>query len=142
MRGVISMRTISRETLCLICCALIPLSAAADSNIVAANSAASETVMVTYHVRYGQEAALARVISRHWATARKLNLVHRVPHLLLQGTENSKLYFVEVFTWRDGSIPDNAPDEIRNLWVEMSQLVEPRDGHQGIDISQVSPLPP
>lgn len=98
-----------------------------------------ETVLVTYQARPGADAALASVIEKHWNVARKMNLV--LPHhVVVRGGEEGKRYFVEIFTWRDGSIPDFAPDEITRLWSEMNRLVEDRDGRPGIDFSPVTVL--
>ena len=99
-----------------------------------------ETVMVTYQVKPGQEAALAGVIARHWSAARKLDLVHRSPHMVLQGGRANDHYIVEILTWRDASIPDAAPDEITQMWDEMRGLVESRSGRPGIDISPIAVL--
>jgi hypothetical protein len=99
-----------------------------------------ETVIVTYQVKRDEEAALTRVIAEHWRIAREMNLVLSTPHVVLEGGEQGKRYIVEVLTWRDGSIPDNAPDAITRLWQRMTLLVEPRDGHPGIDFSPVKVL--
>jgi hypothetical protein len=112
--------------------------------IPAAVSAASEvpeTVMITYQVKAGAEAALSRVIAKHWRVAQHMNLVRSSPpHVVLQGGDEGRRYIVEVLTWRDGSIPDNAPDAITELWQEMSQYVVAREGHSGIDFSPVNVL--
>ena len=98
-----------------------------------------ETVMVTLHARPGSEQELARVIARHWQTAERMKLVRDTPHLTLRGSEDgSKTYFVEIFTWRDGRIPDSAPSEIREIWNDMNRLVEPRAGHAGLEFVPVS----
>jgi hypothetical protein len=101
-----------------------------------------ETVVVTYQVKYGEEAALIKVLAAHWKVARQLNLVLASPHLLLQGRDQGREYLMEIFTWRDSSIPDNAPDTITQLWQEMNQHVEARGGHPGIDFSHVHMLTP
>jgi hypothetical protein len=102
-----------------------------------------ETVMVTCHAKPGSEAELARVIARHWTAVRGLKLVRDTPHLTLRGIEDGdKTYFVEIFTWRDASIPDAAPAPIQAIWTEMGNLVEPRAGRPGIDIVQVSVIAP
>jgi hypothetical protein len=109
----------------------------------AAASAASEvpeTVVITYQVKADAEAALFRVISEHWRVARHMNLIFPSPHIVLQGGDKGKRYIVEVLTWRDQSIPDNAPQVITRLWQEMSPYVEPRNGRPGIDISPVNIL--
>src|SRR5262245_29424377 len=102
-------------------------------------AAQSETVMVTLHAKPGAEAELARVLARHWQTARRLNLVVPSTHVTLRGTESdNKTYFVEVFTWLDADIPDHAPAEIQAIWKEMNALVEQRDGRPGLHFSEVS----
>jgi hypothetical protein len=114
----------------------IPRSAASPEN------SAPETVMVTYHAKQGSEAALANAISRQWATALKLKLVQETPHTVVRGNEEGKTYFVEIFTWRDASIPDKAPAAIQNIWSEMNQSVESRGGRPGIDFVVVSVVAP
>jgi hypothetical protein len=99
-----------------------------------------ETVMVTYLVKPGSERELQRVIAKHWETARKLNMVLRTPHLVLQGAENDLPYIVEVFTWRDASLPDNAPEAIQALWTKMGQLVQPRGERPGVNFVPVNVL--
>jgi hypothetical protein len=96
-----------------------------------------ETVMVTYQVKGDEEAALTRVIAEHWRIAREMKLVLSAQHVVLEGGDQGRRYIVEILTWRDGSIPDNAPDPITRLWQQMGRLVEPRDGHPGIDFSRV-----
>ena len=98
-----------------------------------------ETVMVTFHAKAGAEAELAQVIANHWKTANDLKLVNPAPHLTLRGTdENRKAYFVEVFTWRDQSIPDAAPPAIQRIWAQMNALVEKREGREGLTFDEVS----
>lgn len=105
----------------------------------ACSAAEPETVVVTLHVKPGAEAELARVIERHWETARKLNLVVDAPHVTLRGIENGdRTYFIEIFTWCDLSIPDAAPLEIQAIWKEMNDLVEARDGRPGLGFRAVS----
>ena len=98
-----------------------------------------ETVMITLHAKPGAESSLARVIERHWETVRRLNMVTDAPHVTLRGTENrDKTYFIEIMTWRDASVPDNAPPEILALWKELNELVEPRNGQRGLDITEMA----
>jgi hypothetical protein len=111
--------------------------------IRASYAAEPETVVVTLHAKPGAEAQLARVIASHWETARKLNLVQTAPHMTLRGTEaGDKAYFLEIFTWRDGSIPDAAPAEIQAIWKQMNDLVEAREGKPGLDFRAVSIVGP
>lgn len=98
-----------------------------------------ETVMVTFRAKPGAETELARVIASHWRTASELNLVTPSPHLTLRGAEDGgKTYFVEVFTWRDASIPDAAPAAIKKIWAQMNALVESRGGRPGLHFEEVS----
>jgi hypothetical protein len=102
-----------------------------------------ETVIVTYHAKPGSEAELASVIAKQWRIARDLKLVREAPHVAVRGTEDgNKTYFVEIFTWRDASIPDSAPAAIQAIWAVMNKLVEPRGGKSGIDIAEVSVFAP
>ena len=99
-----------------------------------------ETVIVTYQAKSGQEEALIKVLKKHWQVAQQLNLVHVSPHVLLQGDSGDKRFIVEVFTWRDAGIPDNAPNAISELWRDMNELVEASDGKPGIEFTTVNVL--
>jgi hypothetical protein len=94
-----------------------------------------ETVIVTVRPKAGAEKDLERVMANHWATAQRLNLVLAEPHLRIQAKDaEGKPYLVEIFTWRDVDIPDNAPAEIQAIWTEMNRLVEARNGRPGLEI--------
>jgi len=107
-----------------------------------ARSEEPETVMITLHSKAGAEAELAQVIARHWDTAQRLKLVTNAPHVTLRGTEAAegamRTFFVDVFTWRDASIPDAAPQEIQAIWADMNRLVEKRNGRPGLTIDEVA----
>jgi hypothetical protein len=95
--------------------------------------------MITFRAKAGAERELAQVIADHWATARKLNLVLGDPHVTLRTKATAgKTSFVEIFTWRDRDIPDNAPPAILQIWDEMNRLTESRDGRPGLDIMEVA----
>jgi hypothetical protein len=101
-----------------------------------------ETVMITLHAKAGAEADLAQVIARHWETAQRLKLVTNTPHVTLRGTEPAegamRTFFVDIFSWRDASIPDAAPKEIQAIWADMNRLVEKRNGRPGLTIDEVA----
>jgi len=98
-----------------------------------------ETVMITYQAKPGAEAALAHAIERHWATAREQKLVLESPHVTLRGVEDDgRVYFVDVFAWRDAATPDAAPKSIQAIWAEMNGATETRGGKPGILIQRVS----
>ena len=98
-----------------------------------------ETVMITFRAKAGADHELAQVIADHWATATKLNLVRSDPHVTLRTKAAAgKVSFVEIFTWRDRDIPDNAPPAILKIWDEMTRLTETRDGRPGLEITEVT----
>jgi len=108
-----------------------------------AGSPIPETVLITFHPKHGSEQALADVIARHWATARRLDLVLDAPHVTLRGTDGGgNAYFVEVLTWRDAAAPDSAPKAILELWDQMNALVESTDARPGLDLRAVTVLSP
>ena len=109
-----------------------------SSSTAAQVHATPENVMITFHAKAGAEAELAQTIAKHWATARRLNLVVDAPHLTLRSTERERTDFVEIVTWRDAGVPDAAPPEIQKIWGEMNRLVEPRGGRPGLSIDQMS----
>jgi hypothetical protein len=72
-----------------------------------------------------------------------LNLVVPAAHVTLRGTEEgNKTYFVEVFTWLDGDIPDAAPAAILAIWKDMNALVETRGGRPGLSFREVTIVAP
>lgn len=131
---------------CGVASAAILVAAAGVFSVRAAaqrGAATPETVMVTVHARPGAEAELARVLERHWSAAHALNLVLDTPHMTLRGTDDGgKVYFVDIFTWRDAAIPDAAPPAIQAIWSDMNRLSEARNGRPGIDFTAVSVLHP
>jgi hypothetical protein len=104
-----------------------------------AAAAPPETVMVTLRPRAGAAEELAHVIAKHWATVHALKLVEDTPHTTLRATEaGGKTYFIEIFTWKSADIPDHAPPEVQAIWESMNRLVEPSDGHPGLEFTPVS----
>lgn len=97
-----------------------------------------ETVCVTLRPKAGAEAELKKVIAAHWETARRLNLVEPEPHVTLQLKDDGGApYFIDIFTWRDRDIPDNAPAAILAIWNDMSRLTAERSGRPGLRIEEV-----
>jgi hypothetical protein len=101
-----------------------------------------ETVMITLRAKAGAEDELARVIAQHWETVRRLKAVREdAPHLTLRANDAAnRPYFVEIFTWKDASIPDAAPPEIQALWKAMNALVEKRGTSPGLEIVEMTPV--
>ena len=102
-----------------------------------------ETVVVTYHVKPGSEAAMEKLLREdHWPLLRRLGYVWESPHVLVRCVEDGgKPCFREVLTWRDHDTPDNAGAEVRAVWDRMKPLVEKR-GDQAIEIDEVQLLVP
>jgi hypothetical protein len=97
-----------------------------------------ETVMATFRPKAGAEAELKAVIAAHWDAARRLNLVLPEPHVTLELKDETRApYYVDVFTWRDRDIPDDAPEEIQKIWNDMNRLTAPRAGRPGLEIREV-----
>ena len=111
--------------------------------LAAGAMAQQETVMVTFRAKAGAEAELAAVIAKHWTTGSGLNLFAGEPHVTLRGVDGEKkTYFVEIFTWRDASIPDHAPAAIQAIWADMNRLTEARGGRPGLEFAEVSVIAP
>ncbi len=102
-----------------------------------------ETVVVTYHVRPGSEAAMEKLLREdHWPLLRRMGLVLESPHVLVRCAEDGgKPCFREILTWRDHETPDNPPAEVRAVWDRMHTLVEKR-GADAIEIDEVDLLIP
>jgi hypothetical protein len=102
-----------------------------------------ETVLVTYHVKPGNEAEFQGVLSQGWELYRREHLVFAEPHILVQDTEDgSKPRFVEIFTWVSRSIPAHAPESVKRIWQREEALCEKRGGHYGIEPGEVELLVP
>lgn len=99
-----------------------------------AAKADTETVIITYHVRAGQETNFRGLLTRAWSTYRTEHLVFSQPHILLQSREpGGKTQFVEIFTWVSHDAPQNAPDSVKQIWAKEQSLCEARDGHNGLE---------
>lgn len=103
----------------------------------------TETVMLTLQPRAGEEDDLAKALADHWSTARRLDLVTPDLHVSLRARDDAgRSYFVEIFTWRDADVPDNAPAAIRTIWDRLNALTEARGGRPGLDIKPVTLIAP
>ncbi len=103
------------------------------------SEAAPETVMVTFHVKAGKEAELDAVLQRAWKAYREAHLVFAQPHVIVRDTEGSdKVRVVEIFTWVSHKAPDHAPDSVQTEWKQLHDLTEERDGHRGMELSEVT----
>ncbi|HEY4246159.1 MAG TPA: hypothetical protein VGM64_04835 [Lacunisphaera sp.] len=96
-----------------------------------------ETIYCIYHVKPGHEKAFAAARASAWVIYRRLDLVQAKPHVVVGGSNGpAKPYVVEIFTWRDSAIPDNAPPEVLEAWKKLGAECETRDGRPGIDFAE------
>ena len=108
--------------------------------LLAQNSpdAGPETVHSLFQVKAGKEADFVRVSSQAWAAYKRLGMVIETPHVLLEAKDSAgKPYFIEVLTWKRHDIPDHVPPEVREIWNQMENLCEPRNGKRGISFDEM-----
>jgi hypothetical protein len=104
-------------------------------------SAAPETMLVSYHVKAGKEAAFQDALARTWIIYSRDKLVFATPHLVVREKDDSgRTRFVESFTWVNHAAPDHAPPGVKVIWKELESLCEPRDGKKGIDGDEVETI--
>jgi len=97
-----------------------------------------ETVFSTYRIRPGREAEFQTVHAATWKAYRKYNLVLPTPHTIVKGKEeDGSPFFVEILTWKSHDAPDHVPPEVKDLWNQMEALCEKRDGHRGIEFTEM-----
>jgi hypothetical protein len=101
-----------------------------------------ETVLVTYRVKPGKEAEFRELLSRAWEGYRSDRLVFAEPHVVVQDTEDGKPRFVEILTWVSRSIPEHAPDHVKDVWKQEESLCERRGKHYGIEPGEVELIVP
>ena len=97
-----------------------------------------ETVIVTYHVKSGSEAALQKVLERAWKIYQKEGMVNPAPHLIFRDDDTGgTTKFVEIFTWVSHAKPEHAPASVNAVWDEMKGCCESRDGHPALDGGEI-----
>ncbi len=97
-----------------------------------------ETVLITYHVQPGKEAAFQTLLLRAWVIYQRHHLVVGKPHIVVRDREpEGGMRFVEVFTWVSHSAPDQAPPEVQAIWNEEMSACEGRNGHRPIEGGEV-----
>jgi hypothetical protein len=101
-----------------------------------------ETVLATFYLKPDKVDDFFKMMPEYWQLLRKLDLVDAEPNLLLRGNDaGGKPIAVEIFTWKHSSTPDNVPAAVQRYWGQMNEMVEKRDGHQGIDFPEVHIVP-
>jgi 2-polyprenyl-3-methyl-5-hydroxy-6-metoxy-1,4-benzoquinol methylase len=99
----------------------------------------SYTALCTYLARREKIAALSELLGRHWSTLRSHGLVTDEPAVIYFGEDYSGPFFVEIMTWMDPSAPGKAYwiREVNEIWTDLYNFTEPRDGRPGIDYPTV-----
>jgi hypothetical protein len=121
--------------LCLSACSTRPPGGGASSG------RDPETVLVTYHVQPGKEAAVEDLVRQAWSVYRSKHLVFAHPHVIvLDKDEGGKPRIVEIFTWRSHDAPGQALATAKPIWDQMHALCESRGGHDGLEIAEVDLL--
>ncbi|HEV2289269.1 MAG TPA: hypothetical protein VGR81_09985 [Candidatus Acidoferrales bacterium] len=101
-----------------------------------------ETVLVTFHVQPGHEDEMKKVLADAWQAYTRLDMVLPQPHVILQGSENGRPYFVEILTWQNHDIPDHMPAEVQEIWKHMGAICEKRGDKPPIDGGEVRLIVP
>src|ERR1043166_6590932 len=94
-----------------------------------------ETVLSTFYPKPGKVAELLALLREEWSVYTRLNLVIGEHRLFRATTEGGTSYFVEIFTWKDESIPDNAPPEVQKVWADL------RANTSRLDFAEISAIP-
>jgi hypothetical protein len=103
-------------------------------------AAPTETIVSIARPKAGKESELLAAVRETRAVYERLQAVTG-PYTLYRGSDEAGgAYFIEIFTWRSGDIPDNAPPEIRAMWAKLQSLVEKRNGRPGIEFYAVEPV--
>jgi quinol monooxygenase YgiN len=101
------------------------------------------TVVCTYRVKKGKEAAFRRLLKRHWPTLRRRGLVEDERPRHYRGSDGpGRTFFVEIFTWKGEEAVKAAHEspEVASIWEPMGALVENRNGRPGMEFPHVEPL--
>ena len=104
---------------------------------------APETVLATYRVRADKEEQFLDLLRRHHPVLYDYGLVTRERPTILRGTDaDERPIYYELFTWADGDAVEGGQQltEVAELWEEMKELAEDRDGKPGIEFPPVRPL--
>lgn len=62
--------------------------------------------------------------------------------MTFRGEEKGGAFYVDIFSWRDSSAPDEAhhTPEVMKIWERMGALVEDREGRPKMEFPHVEPV--
>lgn len=100
------------------------------------------TALCTYLVQRDRVDDLAERLRRHWPTLRRHGLVTDKLPIIYFGEDYSGPFFVEALTWVDALAPGKAYwiREINDIWTDLYNFTEMRNGRPGIDYPTVRAL--
>lgn len=101
---------------------------------LSARAETPETVIGMYYPKPGKQEEMLRILKNYGAVLTRLNLIVGTHQLYRAETEGGNVYFVDIFTWRDENIPDNAPPEVKTVWAEM------RANTDRLDFASITPV--
>jgi hypothetical protein len=97
-----------------------------------------------YRVKKGREEDFTKILSRHAATLRSLELITDRPVQAFVGTEKGidGPLFVEIFEWvgAGGSALAHTHPQVSEMWESMGELCEERGGRPMFEFPNVRPL--
>ena len=93
---------------------------------------------VTYRPKAGKENELRTLVQKHWPALNELGLVTKDPAKVYRATDkrSGKVYFIEIFSWRDQKAPEIAHQtpEVMAVWETMGPVME------GMELAALEPL--
>jgi hypothetical protein len=102
---------------------------------------AEQTVICTYRVKRGNEAAFLDLLERHWPTLHELGFVTDEPARVLRQLGSTEPTLLEIFTWRDGGFQRaHEHPRVLAIWEPMEPLCEARDGAASMDFPHYEPI--
>jgi hypothetical protein len=126
------------KTICYIALSLGAFMMSSSPSMAQSAQATPETVLATFRVKPDELSAFLKLMPEYWAALRAQDLVLAAPHLVLQGEEHGRPTIVEVFSWKDHDAPEHVPAQIQHYWDKINSMVEPRDGHPGVEFPEMS----
>lgn len=98
------------------------------------------TVMATYRLKAGAEAAFTDVLRRHEPTLRELDLIEADPvQIFRREDDQGRVSFVEIFTWRPGAVGRaHQHPQVAAVWEVMGDHVEPHGDLPAMDFPHFS----
>jgi hypothetical protein len=94
--------------------------------------------LVCYYPKEGKEKEFLALLAKHWPALDALGLVTKTPAKIWKAYDirANKHFFVEMFTWKDGSGSDVAHQspEVMAIWEPMTPILE------NMQISEIEPL--